>query len=74
MLSAEQVQNIRDLRGLGVPWERVAVAVGASEHDCRRAVGAPIPRPPDPRPVLPWEARQLELFDRQPRPGRASER
>jgi|GEM_PF-743022 len=74
VLDAEQIRNIRDLRGLGVPWERVAVAVGASEHDCRRAIGAPIPGPPDPRPVLPWEARQLELFDRQPRLGRTSER
>jgi hypothetical protein len=74
MLTHEQIKNIRDLRGLGVDWPRVAAAVGASVDDCRRAIGAPIPGPPDPRPVLPWELRQLELFDRQPRPGRVSER
>ena len=73
-MTPEQVETIRQLRGFAVDWSKVAAIVGASENDCRAAIGAPIPGPPDPRPVLPWEARQLELFDRQPRPGRVSER
>ena len=61
-LSAEAIENIRQLRGFAIPWEQVAAAVGASEADCRTALGLPMPEPPGERARLPWD-RQGNLFE-----------
>jgi hypothetical protein len=62
VLSGDAVENIRQLRGFAIPWEQVAAAVGASEADCRAALGLPMPEPPDERARLPWD-RQGNLFE-----------
>ena len=61
-LSAEAIENIRQLRGFAIPWEQVAAAVGASEADCRAALGLSMPEPPGERARLPWD-RQGNLFE-----------
>ncbi len=35
VMTEQQIENIRQLRGFAIPWEQVAAAVGASEADCR---------------------------------------
>lgn len=62
VLSADVVSTIRDLRGFAIPWEQVAAAVGASEADCRAALGVPTLEPPGERARLPWD-RQGNLFE-----------
>lgn len=62
VLSAEAIENIRQLRGFAIPWEQVAAAVGASEADCRAALGLPVSEPPGERARLPWD-RQGNLFE-----------
>lgn len=62
VLSAAAVENIRQLRGFAIPWPQVAAAVGASEADCRAALGLPMPEPPGERARLPWD-RQGNLFE-----------
>ena len=62
-LSAEAIENIRQLRGFAIPWPQVAAAVGASEADCRAALGLFTPEPPGERQRLPWD-RQGNLFER----------
>ena len=62
VLSAEAIENVRQLRGCAIPWAKVAAAVGASEAACRAALGV-LPDPPEQRQRLPWD-RQRGLFER----------
>jgi len=62
VLSADAIENIRQLRGFAIPWEQVAAAVGVCEADCRAALGLSMPEPPGERARLPWD-RQGNLFE-----------
>ena len=62
-MTEQQIETIRQLRGFAIPWEQVAAAVGASEADCRAALGLSTPEPPGERQRLPWD-RQGNLFER----------
>ena len=61
-MTEQQIENIRQLRGFAIPWPQVAAAVGASEADCRAALGLSMPEPPGERARLPWD-RQGNLFE-----------
>jgi len=62
VLSAEAIENVRQLRGCAIPWPKVAAAVGQSEAACRAALGVSMPDPPEQRQRLPWD-RQRGLFE-----------
>lgn len=63
-MTAEQIESIRHMRGMNIPWTVVSRQLGYSVRECRQAIGMPTYDRPE-RLVLPWE---------QPQPKGVSER
>jgi hypothetical protein len=72
-MTADQIINARQMIGCG--WKVVAVArhYKLKENELRVALGMPVYETTSERVVLPWEKRQMDLFN-QPERGEISDR
>ena len=55
--------SIRMMRGANVPWPTIAKTVELTVNQCRILIGLPVYDKSAERVVLPWEQKQLTLFD-----------
>ena len=65
-MTAEQIADIRLMRGHAIPWIVIAKRLGCSVAECRQALGLPVyADSPTERQRMPWDAVQQTLPFRQ---------
>ncbi len=61
-MTAEQIADIRLMRGHAIPWSVIAGRLGSTVQDCRQAIGMPHYDKPTERQAMPWDKSQQSLF------------
>lgn len=71
-MTADDIAQIRMMRGCNIPWTVISRHQGYSVQECRQAIGMPEHSDTESAPA-PWVIRQQVLFD-QPTREEVSER